>query len=109
MSHNFYPTQRLSLEQKKKICEWAKENSYKWCVDQLDCSKSFMRQPVEMSFEDIMAKLDDTCHFVIIHRNLGSEDYLEVGFSTMVEQVDYFLWIFLDKKYCYEVEKMIYE
>ena len=93
-----YNTRTLSLDDKKSICHKAKGKCDKWWVDILDCDKSFCRQKIEMSFDDIMAKLDQKCHFGI-HSNTNSENYLEIGFSTMNLGPDYFLWIQLDVKY----------
>ena len=46
-----------------------------------------------MSFEDILKKLDSSCHFFIIHRRGHSTPpFLEIGFKTMKERT-YFLWI----------------
>ena len=58
-----------------------------------------------MSFDDIMAKLNQKCHFIIIHRNVDPENYLEVGFSTLNVGPDYFLWIHLDIKHLDEFTK----
>lgn len=98
MAH-FVPIQHLTIEQRRKICALAKEECRRWWVDKLDCSVSIARQLVEMSFEDIMAKLDERCHFVIIHRNTWGDDYLEIGFSTIGKEPAYFLWIILDPEY----------
>lgn len=103
--HKQYKTRELTLEQKRDLCYRAKEKCDRWWTDILDCSKSFCRQSIEMSFEDIMAKLDQKCHFAIIHRNNSMENYLEVGFSTMGRGPDYFLWINLDIKYLEEFTK----
>ena len=100
-----YNTRTLSLDEKWSICHKAKEKCDRWWVDILDCSKSYCRQTIEMSFDDIMAKLNQKCHFTIIHRNVAPENYLEVGFSTMNVDVDYFLWIHLDIKYLDEFVK----
>ena len=83
------------------MCFKAKDLCFKWWVDKLDCSESFLRQIIEMPFEEIMNKLDDRSHFSVIYRKNFNEDYLEVGFRTLsytniVEQIDYFLWILID-------------
>ena len=88
----FYNTQKLSLKQKDQICYEAKERSYTWWVDKKD---SWRREKIEMDFDEIMAKLSPTCHFVIIQRDVSGEGiYLEVGFCTMRETPEYFLWIY---------------
>ena len=108
----FYNTQKLTLEQKKEILEDARKLSFDWHVDVLDARKSWARQKIEMSFEDIIKKLDDHCHFVFIHRKgfkgtretYPNEYVLEIGFSTMRGEPSYFLFIFCDQK---ELSKFI--
>ena len=103
--HKQFNTRTLSLKQKRDLCYSAKEKCDRWNVDILDCSKSFCRQLIEMSFEDIMAKLNEKCHFAVMHRNSSVENYLEIGFSTMNKGPDYFLWIHLDPKHIDEFTK----
>jgi hypothetical protein len=102
----FYNTQELTLEQKKEILLDAYNYSFDWHVDILDARKSWARQKIEMSFEDILKKLDENCHFVFIHRKgftglsgkaLHGEYQLEIGFSTMKDP-NYFLFIYCDQK-----------
>ncbi len=95
MNH-FFPVQHLILEQRRAICEKAKEICQHWWVDELDCKKSFIRQKVEMSFDEIMKKFVEGTHFTIIHRKNDIEDFLEIGFRTG-KVTDYFLWIILDR------------
>jgi len=103
-----YNTSHLTLEQKQKICTEAKKVCFEWNADKLDCSKSWARQTIEMSFEDILKKLTDDCHFVFIHRR-GYEDWknnkyfkhtwsIEIGFCTMDKGVDYFLFIYMKEE-----------
>lgn len=102
-SHLFYNKLDLDLDTKIEILEYSKSKSYDWWVDELDCSKSWSRVKVEMSFDDIMDLFDSKCHFSIIHRRgykPKSEDlddvwrwYGEVGFCTMVEGVNHYLWL----------------
>jgi hypothetical protein len=103
----FYNTQELTLEQKKEILEDARKLSFDWHVDVLDARKSWARQKIEMSFEDILKKLDEYCHFVFIHRKgflgasgkaLSGEYQLEIGFSTIIGDPSYFLFIHCDEK-----------
>ncbi len=99
MSNVNYKTHALSLEEKRQLLLKAKAVCSHFWVDILDCSKSFARQRIDMPFEEIMAKLDEKCHFTVIHRNfLPIDRYLEMAFSTMTSP-DYFLWIILDEKY----------
>lgn len=96
MNHIFYNTQDLSLAGKTSLLKYAYELSYDWRVDILNCNISFARRKIEMDFETVLKKLDDTCHFTVIHRFnvIKKNENGEVGFSTMNE-IDYFLWIYL--------------
>jgi len=104
----FYETKGLDLDTKKDLLRYALENCDRWNVDILDARKSWQRQSIEMSFEDIIEKLDRDCHFVFIHRRgfknssgkpMGNHEYvLEIGFSTMKGEPTYYLWIFCDEK-----------
>ena len=92
----FYDTDDLSPLDKIKIIQNAFDVKSEWRVDKLDCSKSFARQKIEMSFPDIMEKFNNNAHFVVIHRKgFSSEEHIgEVAFRTMSE-IEYFLWIYL--------------
>jgi IS4 transposase len=106
----FYHTKQLSIKRKKELLNEAKEKCFRWSVDK---NELWVRVPVEMSWEDILAKLDKSCHFVFIHRKGYEEDQhggdrwlLEIGFSTMAGVPDYYLWVDLDEKEIpYFVEK----
>lgn len=94
----FYNTKDLTLEQKKQLLIDAKEVCMDWNTDILDVSKSWARKRTDMAFEDTIKKLDDSCHYVIIHRDYSfsnSEDVGEIAFSTLGAGVDYFLFIHL--------------
>ena len=95
--HTFYETSNLSLDEKLNLFRKAKEKCVHWWVDVLDCSKSFARQRIEMSFDDILQKLNDDAYVTVIHRRnpVGTTEYLEIGFGTMTS-LNYFLWVILD-------------
>jgi len=105
----FYDVREMSLEDKINICKEVKELAYEWWVDKLDCSESWARQKIDMSFEDILDKLTDGSHFVVIHRR-GYDDWknnrewfsgnwcLEVGFTTMKDPSHY-LWLHAEEKH----------
>ena len=96
MNHIFYNTQDLPLVGKTSLLKYAHELSYDWRVDILNCNISFARRKIEMDFETVLKKLDDSCHFSVIHRFdvLKESEYGEVGFCTM-KGIDYYLWIYL--------------
>lgn len=100
-----YDIHDLTMEQRVLLLREAKEDAFEWRVDVLDCSVSSARQQVTMPFEEIMAKFDRACHFVVIHRR-GYADrkterdsmwhwHLEVGFCTMGLGNSYYLWLLL--------------
>lgn len=60
----FYNTQSLSLTEKVAIIEDAFALKTEWWVDILDCSVSWARQRIEMSFEDILLKFHSKAHFI---------------------------------------------
>lgn len=97
-----FDTHHLDLEQKRDIIYKAKELCYHWRVDKLDCNENWARQRIEMSFEDIMKKFDNKCHFTIKYRS-DTKNYLEVAFGTMSTGVDYFLWMFLEPQYLEQI------
>ena len=103
----FYDNAHLSNKQKIELFYDAKEQSYEWWVDILDCNVSVARQRIEMSFDEILDKFSDGSHFVFIHqrgyKNWGY--HIETGFRTM-ESIDHFLFIHLkEDKLGYFVEK----
>lgn len=102
MNDIFYKTD-FSINQKKKIINDAKKKCYEWRVDELDCSKSWARKQIDMSFKDIMEKFDKNCHFTIIKRlprfRPTDKEYIEIDFCTMNIGINYYLWIYIDIDY----------
>ena len=95
MQDTFYKVRNLTVEQKKAVCDDAKTLATEWWVDVLNCKVSWSRKRVDMPYNEIMSKLTNGCHFVVIHRRYDEpdRDYGEIGFSTMTLGSDYFLWI----------------
>jgi hypothetical protein len=90
-----YNVSNLTFEEKKQLLLRAKAVCQNWWVDILDCAKSYSRQEIEMSFEEILGKFNKDCHFAVVHRHLPPvENYLEIGFSTFADP-SYFLWKYL--------------
>ena len=104
----FYNTRELSLEQKIALIKDCKEICFHWWTDILDCSVSFARQRIDMTFEEIMTKFNNKAHFVVIDRfyhMLDEKKHFEIGFSTMVG-IEYFLFIWVeDEKMPMIIEK----
>lgn len=89
----FFNIRDLSLTDKQDLLNQAYEKSSSFWVDHLDCSKSWRRVKVDMTYEEVLTKLESSSHFTVILRNnpLG-EVYGEVGF---VSNDSYYLWIIL--------------
>ena len=94
----FYDVLNLPLKTKIDIINYAYAKNYNFWVDKLDCNIGFARQTFDMSFDDIMKKFNDKCHFSVIRRrgwtDLTPKFYGEIGFRTMTS-VDYFLWLYV--------------
>jgi hypothetical protein len=100
----FYKTEHLNIDEKKELLSWSKDKSFKWWVDKLDVSESWARQKIDMSYNEVITKLDDSCHFVVIHRKGYNEHYyLEVAFCTLAKKPEYYLWINCEEKYVKEI------
>lgn len=92
----------------------AKEKANEIYLDELDCSKSWARTTTDKTFDEIIEMYKDSNsfrHVVFIEDNKSvvfpkMKDRLEVGLRTSGNGKDYFIFIYLDKKYLdYFVEK----
>ncbi len=93
------------VRQRIKIIKWAIKHCDRWYTEILDCSKSFSRKDINLTIKEILEKLGNKFHFVISHRDLLPENYIEICCRSMGHGVDYFLWIRLDPKYKKELEE----
>jgi len=104
----FYNTRELTLAQKIALIKDCMEICFNWWTDKLDCSESWARQRVDLTFEEIMGKFNDEAHFVVIDRKyyfLNEKKHFEIAFRTMTA-IDYFLWILVeDEKMLMIIEK----
>jgi hypothetical protein len=101
----FYNTQKLDLEQKNALLKDCKAICFHWWVDKLDCSVSFCRKRIEMTYEEIIQKLTNKSHFVVIDRKYWLSDekkHFEIGFCTMTN-IEYFLFIHVEDKMMYPI------
>jgi len=79
-----------------------KEISFEWWADILDCSISAARQKYDCSFDEILERLKNKAHVVVIDRGAwgnpmgDSKEHFEIGFQSMESPVDYFLFIEVD-------------
>jgi len=100
----FYNTRGLSIAEKSTLLNDCKDVSYEWRADILDCSVSMSRKKIDCSFEDILKRLKESTHFVVIDRGtwgspIGEDrEHFEIGFRTMDSSVDYFLFIEVDSE-----------
>ena len=101
----FYNTQNLSLEQKIALLDDCQAACFHWWVDKLDCSVSFRRERIEMTYEEMKQKLTTKSHFVVIDRKYFRSDdkkYFEIGFCTM-ESIEYFLFIHVEDELMFPI------
>lgn len=93
--HEFYDTTNLTMPEKEALLRRAFALKFNWWADKLDCSESWRRQKIDASFESMMARLSGTTYVTVIHRKdcWPDPEHIEVGYRTMSNPVDYFLWI----------------
>ena len=112
----------IPLEKAESIFREAKEIARKWWIDELDCSKSFSRQPSQKTFEEMMEICKDDNikkHLTYIYRDQYflpqneyfdddgkdiNRNYWDIGFITICLKPDHFLWIELEEE---DGEKLI--
>jgi hypothetical protein len=82
-------------QNKKQFLEDCVAVADKVWADELDCSKSFARQPTDKTVEEVLEiGLNTKSHYTFIFREgYGQPDYFETGLSTLGNHPDYFLWI----------------
>lgn len=102
MTHIFYDTRNLTLLEKVELCNFTKQRCIEFRVDELDCSKSWTRNTIDMPYEDIIKLLSDKSHFFVIHRR-GFENNGEIGFRESVGGIDYFLYLITTEETLTEV------
>lgn len=97
MSHTFYKTKSLTLPLKVGLLQEVYTASTDYHFDFIDTAISMRRNRTYVRFEDAMNILDESCHFVVIHRRspYDDEEYGEVGFCTMIHYSEYFMFIYL--------------
>jgi len=98
----FYNTNELSMDEKADLLRDCKEISYEWWADILDCSISAARQKFDCSFDEILERMKDKAHVVVIDRGIwgnlfdDGKEHFEIGFRSMESPIDYFLFIEVD-------------
>jgi len=92
----FYDINLLPIEKQEALMRKAYKICSKWWFDELNCRKSFARQKIEgISFDGAMSHFSEHTPSILIHRHsiLEIKEYMEVGFNTVGNPIDYFLWI----------------
>lgn len=94
---------KLTKELAFKLLPEAISLSKSIMVDELDCSKSVLRQPTIKTIEEVIQIINSQkyCHSTFIFRPgrfeiNGGDGYFELVISTFCQQPEYFLWIQLD-------------
>ena len=94
-----YGTKHLSTEELVGLCRDCRELAYHVNINQLDCAVSWSRTSCGLTFEEILGMVDGNTHFVVIDRGtwgcplFENREHFNVGFRTMTNPVDYFLFI----------------
>ena len=97
-----YGVKHLSRRELVSLCRECKELAYHTEINQLDCSVSFARTSCDLSFDETLSMIDEKTHFVVIDRGtrgcplLENREHFEVGFRTMTDPTDYFLFIYVE-------------
>lgn len=95
----FFDVSEMTVEKKKDFTRDALAVCDNWKTDVLDCSVSFARQSIDMTFDEALELLDDSCHFVVINRKGYPERFCgEIGFSTMGIGKNIFLFIYTSEE-----------
>jgi len=100
----FYKTSGLSLDKKIAMFRDCLEISYAWWADKLDCSVSYSRQQHNCSFEEMLERLKEDSHVVVINRGTCGDvrcedkEHFEIAFRTMDLPVNYFLSIVVESE-----------
>jgi len=107
---NFYMLKNDTIDLKKQLLYDAKDKSFEYHCDVLNCNKSWARQKTDKTFDEIIKMMIPITflHFVFIHRKNkldkfmdGRKDYIETGIcvNNKNEGVDYFIFIYVDFDY----------
>ena len=93
----FYNVGKLNVDDKVAMLKECKDICFEWWTDKLDCAESFARQKMDCSFEEILGRLNEKTHVVVIDRgqwgDFSNKEHFEIGFRTMESPVEYFLFI----------------
>lgn len=99
---------KLPRNKAEKVIHEAIALSKSIIVDELDCSKSFRRQPTTKSVAEVflmgVRNKDTMWNFIIRNRKWNDLISTDIGFSTMpIHGVSYFLWINLEIDAAYKL------
>ena len=98
---------KLPRSKAEKVIREAINISKSVVVDELDCAKSWCRQPTTKTTEEVFTmgieNKDTMWHFIIRHWS-NSNPSTDIGLSTMpIYGVSYFLWINLEIDAAYKL------
>jgi len=101
--------QLLSHEDKINILRKAKDICFLWNVDILDCAKSWRRERIDIGFEEALKKfdIDYSSNLTVFIRDDCNDNYLEICWSTLNSNPDYFIWLLLHSGKLKKIKKII--
>ena len=99
----FFKTEDLSMYEKQMLLIIALENSYTHHIDVLNSTESCRRKQTNISFMDMLNKVDKNTKIYVIYRkgfkstnNIHNQWHGEIGFSTMTDP-NYFLFVYVNE------------
>lgn len=91
---------RIPLAKARQVLEAAMALAYHFYCDELDCSKSFARQPTDKTSREVLEiglRTPGTLYnFIYRDYRAWDKEFFDVGLSTIGQAPNYFLWISLD-------------
>ena len=96
----------LIFDQQIELMRYVHSICKVWIYEELDCSKSFLRQPIEKNFEDALNIFKEhKTHFCVVLRGVMQHNkYLEISMSDF-KNPSSFLWVHLDHSHIPEICK----
>lgn len=98
MKSGFYDISKLDDKELKQFFTDAHNLSYDSRVDKLDSTSSWRRQNTDdYSVQEMIDNCKVKHHNVCIDRSIqySPTDYGEIGYCTIADDPDYFLWIYV--------------
>lgn len=87
------------------MIQWALNLSTNTRVDQKNRDISWNRMDTDKTVDEVVEMLDESVHFTIkIRRSTPYEPYIDIGFCTMGDKTNYFLWTDVDIKHLHDLK-----